>query len=122
MNKNKTFTAYKKIFCKNEYGFLRYAIATLEISKRSKRVMTSYKCRSATAKVVKIEVLSSGWYSSISNEKIKKGYSNYNPNPFVYEVGKIVRCKPKFDPNPNQPCSAGIHWFLNKHDALNYLI
>lgn len=42
--------------------------------------------------------------------------SNYDVD-VVYEVGKIVKPKEKFDENRWNECSSGIHFFITKEEA-----
>ena len=81
----------------------------LEDSKRSSA--TTMKCRCDKAKVLDIEDIKTGL-------KVQVVRSNYDFN-FVYKVGEIVSVE-NFDTNRWDECSTGIHFFVNKENALNY--
>ena len=81
----------------------------LEDSKRSSA--TTMKCRCDKAKVLDIEDIKTGL-------KVQVVRSNYDFN-FVYKVGEIVSVE-NFDNNRWDECSTGIHFFVNKENALNY--
>ena len=81
----------------------------LEDSKRSSA--TTMKCRCDKAKVLDIEDIKTGL-------KVQVVRSNYDFN-FVYKVGEIVSVE-NFDNNRWNECSTGIHFFVNKENALNY--
>ena len=81
----------------------------LEDSKRSSA--TSAKCRCDKAKVLNIENIGTG-------KKVNKVNSNYDSN-FIYRVGEIASVD-NFDNNRWNECTTGIHFFLNKEDAINY--
>ncbi len=110
-------TRFFYIQCPEEGSFIGYKRAhnclikllILEDAKRSSA--TSKKCRCSKAKVLDIEDIETG-------EKIKKAYSNWERN-FVYEVGKIVEVK-DFCENRWRECAPGIHFFINKEDAITY--
>jgi hypothetical protein len=80
-------------------------IAKLLIPKEAKRVggLIGRKCRAEFAEVIKGE-----------------GYSMKN-NKFEYKKGaKII--PDKFDPNPLVECSNGIHFFLTKQEAKDFIM
>ena len=81
----------------------------LEDSKRSSA--TTAKCRCDKAKVLEIENIE-------TSELINEITSTYNPN-FVYKVGEIVTVE-DFDDDRWNECAPGIHFFVNKENALNY--
>ena len=81
----------------------------LDDSKRSSA--TTMKCRCDKAKVLDIEDIETGL-------KVQVVRSNYDFN-FVYKVGEIVSVD-NFDNNRWNECSTGIHFFMNKENALNY--
>lgn len=80
----------------------------LEDSKRSSG--TGRKCRCDKAEVIAIEKL--------DGTPIQKAYSDYDKS-FIYEVGKIVSVD-NFNEDRFNECSAGIHFFINKQEAINY--
>lgn len=103
--------------CPEEGSFIGYkkakdCIVKLLIMEDSKRSSaTSIKCRCDKAKVLDIEKIDSG-------EKVESVPSNYN-NDFVYKIGEIVRVD-DFDENRWNECSTGIHFFMNKQNAIKY--
>lgn len=103
--------------CPEEGSFIGYKKASecivklliLEDAKRSSA--TTAKCRCDKAKVLDIEEIDTG-------KKVKKVISNYDFN-FIYEVGEIVTVD-DFDDDRWNECAPGIHFFVNKENALNY--
>ena len=81
----------------------------LEDAKRSSA--TTVKCRCNKAKVLDIENIETG-------KKVKEIRSNYDSN-FIYKVGEIVHVD-NFDNNRWNECATGIHFFINKENAINY--
>jgi hypothetical protein len=73
---------------------------------------TTNKCRCSKAEVLAIEELN-GTPSSIT-----KAASDLDPD-FVYEVGKTVEVN-DFDENRWRECAAGIHFFMNREEAVNW--
>lgn len=111
------YTIGYNLACPEENSFVGYKKANecivklliLEDSKRSSA--TTAKCRCDKAKVLDIEDINTG-------EKIKEVSSNYDPD-FTYRLGEIVSVE-DFDDNRWNECSTGIHFFVNKENALNY--
>ena len=103
--------------CPEEGSFIGYKKASgymvklliLDDAKRSSA--TTYKCRCDKAKVLDIE-------NAYTGEKIEETKSDYDPK-FIYRVGEIVTVE-DFDDNRWNECSTGIHFFVNKENALNY--
>ena len=88
-------------------------IVKLEIPADAKRCSaTSRKCRCDKAKVLEIQNID-GTPANIT--KIRSDYSNY----FIYEVGKTVSVD-NFDNNRWNECSTGIHFFINRQEAVEY--
>lgn len=101
-----SYTAYKKA---NNY------IVVLNIPEDALRSSaTSKKCRASKAKVIRIENID----RSIAD--IKSVSSKYDHN-FVYRVGKIVEVK-NFNTNRWNECAPGIHHFMNRKEAVDYLV
>ena len=98
-----SFIGYKKA-----NGYI-IELLILENAKRSSA--TTYKCRCDKAKVLDIEDVYTG-------KKIEKTKSDYDPE-FIYRVGEIITVD-DFDDNRWDECSTGIHFFVNKENALNY--
>ena len=88
-------------------------IVVLEILEDAKRLSaTGRKCRCNKAKVLEIQNIDG------TKANVTKVASNYDSN-FVYEVGKTVSvdnfCEDRWD-----ECSPGIHFFINRQEAVNY--
>ena len=98
-----SFIAYKKI---------NNCLIKLEIPSDAKRSSaTTFKCRCDKAKVLEILNLE-------TNKPIKLTINN-ELNFTTYEVGKIVYAD-SFDENRWNECSHGIHFFMNKQEAIDY--
>ena len=73
---------------------------------------TTYKCRCDKAQVLAITSLDEeSSFDSVTNVA-------YTPN-IEYKVGEMVY-PDKFDEDRWNECSNGIHFFINKQDAINY--
>lgn len=101
---NGSFIAYKKA---GQY------IIKLEIPEDAKRSSaTSTKCRCDKAKVLCIEKRGG------APTDVKSVSSDYDRN-FIYTVGETV-CVNDFDDDRFNECSTGIHFFVNRKDAVMY--
>lgn len=115
--KNMPFIPYA---CPDTGSFIGYKkasnfIITLEILEDAKRLSsTGRKCRCNKAKVLKIE--DSDCQEAIINEV----RSDYDKN-FIYKVGEIVFVD-DFDECRWNECSTGIHFFINKQEAIDYMV
>ena len=98
-----SFVGYKKA------GEYLIELLILEDAKRSSATTT--KCRCNKAKVLDIENIKTG-------EKVNYVHSDYDDD-FIYKVGEIVTVS-NFDDDRWNECSTGIHFFMNKDNALNY--
>ena len=115
--KTNMFTIGYHLACPEEGSFVAYKKANkcivklliLEDSKRSSA--TTAKCRCDKAKVLEIKEIETG-------KNVKRVSSNYN-FAFIYEVGKVVTVD-DFDEDRWNECSTGIHFFMNKENAINY--
>ena len=108
--KEGSFIGWKK--CINKTRDESY-IVKLEIPADAKRSSaTTNKCRCDKAKTLEIQNLN----GSIAD--IKQVYSASYPH-FKYEVGEIVKSD-SFDDRYWVECSHGIHFFMNRDDAVNY--
>ena len=88
-------------------------IVVLEIPEDAKRLSaTGRKCRCDKAKVLEIQNVDG------TKANVTKAASGYDSN-FVYEVGKTVRVD-NFCEDRWEECSAGIHFFINRQEAVNY--
>ena len=111
------YTIGYNLSCPEKGSFIGYkkagdCIIELLIPDDAKRSSaTSSKCRTNKVKVLEIENIKTG-------EKVKEIRSDYDNN-FIYKVGEIV-CIDNFDEDRWNECSTGIHFFMNKDNALNY--
>lgn len=90
------------------------ALVKLQIPADAKRSSaTTQKCRCSKAKVLAITDLE-------TDESLKTIRNNgYGYGQTWYEVGKMVY-PDAFDSNRWNECSNGIHFFIDKQDAINY--
>lgn len=115
--KTNMYTIGYNLACSEEGSFIGYKkagkyIVKLLIMEDSKRnSATTLKCRCDKAKVLDIEKIDTG-------EKVESTPSDYDIN-FVYKVGEIVKID-DFDENRWNECSTGIHFFMNKQNAIQY--
>lgn len=72
---------------------------------------TGRKCRCDKSKVMSITSLDGRFQH-------KKAYSGYDPN-FVYEVGEEVSVTDFYE-DRFEECAAGIHFFINREEAVRY--
>ena len=98
-----SFVAYKKA------GRCIIKLLVLKDAKRSSA--TTAKCRCNKAKVLDIENIKTGL-------KITKVHSDYDPS-FIYKVGEIISVD-NFDNDRWRECAPGIHFFMNRENAINY--
>lgn len=81
----------------------------------------SRKCRASEAEVLSIETLD-------GSHKFRKGTtaSSYHNTGFIYRVGQTVKSglfisgKEHFDECRYKECAEGIHFFMNRDEAINY--
>ena len=112
-------TAFYPLQCPETGSFIGYKkaadkIVMLEICADAKRSSaTSRKCRCSKAKVLSITNLDG------SDSGLTEVRSNYSKE-FVYCVGEIAEA-PDFDENRWNECSAGIHFFITRGEAVKYL-
>ena len=100
-----TFVAWKKA---NKY------IVKLEIPEDARRSSaTGRKCRCDKAKVIEIQELDG------SPSELTEIASGYDHN-FVYRVGEIAE-EPKYDEDRWNECAPGIHFFINRQEAVDYI-
>ena len=111
------YTVGYNLACPEKGSFIGYkkagkCIVKLLILKDAKRSSaTTSKCRCDKAKVLEIKDIETG-------ELIDKVSSDFNPK-FIYKVGEIVSVD-NFDDNRWNECAPGIHFFVNKENAINY--
>ena len=103
--------------CPSEGAFIgwkkvRDYLIKLEIPEDAKRCSaTTNKCRCDKAKVLSITNIKSG-------EEIQE-LCNDSYSACIYKVGKMVY-PDSFDDDRWNECSNGIHFFINKQEAINY--
>ena len=103
--------------CPDTGAFIGYKKASgyilkLEILQDARRSSSSSReCRCDKAKVLEIQNL----YGDIAN--VKKVKSNYDKN-FIYRLGEIVE-EPNFCED-RWECAEGIHFFINRQEAVEY--
>ena len=109
---NGSFVGYKKVYniVNNQYQWFILKLEILEDARRSSTA--SNKCRCDKVKVLEIQNLD----GSIAKGVIK-AKSCYN-NEFIYELGKKVK-EPDFDKCRWNEYTSGIHFFMNREDAVN---
>ena len=113
-----THTAFYPLQCPGTGSFIGYKkaagkIVMLEICADAKRSSaTSRKCRCSKAKVLSIT------NPDGSESGLAEVASNYS-NEFIYHVGEIAEA-PDFDENRWNECTAGIHFFITRGEAVKY--
>lgn len=115
--KTNIYTVGYHLACPEEGSFVGYKKADdcivklliLEDAKRSSA--TTIKCRCNKAKVLEITDIETG-------KSVDSAYSDYD-NDFIYKVGEVVYVD-NFDNDRWNECSNGIHFFLNKENAIKY--
>ena len=113
--KNIPFIPY---ICPDTGSFIGYKkangyIVVLEILSDARRCSaTDRKCRCDKAKVLEIQNLDG---SKANVNTVASGYDS----SFIYTVGEIVE-EPNFDEDRWNECSAGIHFFTNRQEAVVY--
>ncbi len=104
-----SFIAYKKARGKDSY-----VIVKLEITEDAKRSSAlGRECRCSKAKVLAIENFD-GTEAGITK------CSSFRDDKFVYSVGEVVEVA-DFDDNRWIECATGIHFFINRQEAVNYV-
>ena len=109
---------YIPMVCPEEGDFIgwkkaRGKIVKLRIPEDALRSSaTTRKCRCNKSEVVEIYNID----GTIADERIVS--SNYDSR-FTYEVGKTVEVQ-DFDTNRWNECTRGIHFFINRQEAINY--
>ena len=85
----------------------------LEIPEDAKRLSgTERKCRCDKAKVLQIQNLDE---TQADTDTV---HSDYDKD-FVYKIGEIVNVS-DFDDDRWNECSRGIHFFINRQEAVEY--
>ena len=109
---------YIPLACPSEGAFVAWKkvggkyLVKLQIPEDARRCSaTTRKCRCDKALVLDI--------TSLDGEEHYDEVLNYNYTTTVYKVGEMVY-PDSFDENRWNECSNGIHFFINKGDAINY--
>ena len=107
------------IACPETGSFIGYKkadyekIVKIQICEDAKRSSaTTKKCRCSKALVLAIENIDE------SDSGLQEIESIYDPS-FVYRVGEIAE-EPDFDDNRWYECAPGIHFFMDRQDAVDY--
>ena len=111
---------YIPLACPSEGAFIGWKkvegkyLVKIQIPEDAKRLSgTTRKCRCDKAMVLDITSLDGEeHYNEVLNY-------NYNYKKTIYKVGEMVY-PDSFDDNRWNECSHGIHFFINKQDAINY--
>lgn len=117
--KASAITAFFALQCPETGAYIAYKkasglIVELEIAKDAKRSSaTSRKCRASKAKVLSITTLDG------KNAEVSSVKSDYDSS-FVYTVGETVEVQ-NFDENRWNECSSGIHHFITRQEAVDYI-
>lgn len=104
-----SFIGWKK--ARSIYNFEGVLIKLYIPANAKRSSATGKKCRCDRAKVLDITTLD-------GKQHIDKAMSFKDPD-FIYKVGDYV-IPDRFDPDRFCECSSGIHFFINKQDAINY--
>ena len=109
---------YFPMICPEEGDFIGWKKASNRIIKLHipedalRSSSTTRKCRCSKAEVVEIY----NFDGTIADER---QVASSRDSSFVYEIGKTVEVK-DFDTNRWEECTRGIHFFLNRQDAIYY--
>ena len=110
---------YIPLVCPSDGAFIAWKkvaghLVKLEIPEDARRCSaTTNKCRCDKAKVLEITRIEDG---AITDEIVNR---SYNPS-VTYRVGEMV-FSDSFDEDRWNECSHGIHFFINKDEAINYV-
>lgn len=88
----------------------------LNTAKRSSG--TTRKCRCSEAEVLDIQSVEFDGFSLTGT--VQEAFSGHDPK-FVYKIGETVRVE-DFDENRWNECSTGIHFFITRQEAVDYMI
>lgn len=105
------FIGWKKAYYDADDGTVQ-VIVQLEIPEDAKRLSaTGRKCRCDKAKVLSIK-------SKDGQTEYERARSGHDQD-FIYKVGETVTV-PDFDEDRWNECSTGIHFFINRQEAVEY--
>jgi hypothetical protein len=106
-----SFIGWKKAF-DNAPNSIEDVLVKLEIPEDAKRSSaTTYKCRANKAKVLDIV--------SIVGDVHYESACSFHDFSFIYHIGETVEV-PEFDENRFNECSTGIHFFIDREEAIRY--
>ena len=105
-----SFIGWKKAVCGDENVIVKLLIT--EDALRSSA--TTRKCRASKAKVLDIQDMFGNSLDEYS------AHSDYDTD-FIYKVGEVVEVS-DFDPDRWKECSAGIHFFITRQEAVDYYL
>lgn len=103
-----SFIGFKKAVYADKYYIVKLKIPADALRSSA----TSRKCRCNKAKVLEIQNIDG------SKANIDVVHSTYDSS-FQYKTGQIIE-EPKYDKNRFNECSKGIHFFINRQEAVNY--
>ena len=105
------FIGWKKV---HDNG-ITYLVKLLILEDAKRCSATGRKCRCSKARVMDISVLQDG-----KEGPKERKITNTSYDPYVtYEVGKVVE-PDSFDEDRFNECSHGIHFFIDRQEAINY--
>lgn len=116
-----SFIAYKKVYAGHKWcdcvNIGPTAIVVLQVPASAKRLSAnSKKCRCDKAKILRFETLGGEKIKDPENYHFK---SIYNAS-FEYVVGETITPEFAFNTDRWQECASGIHFFMNREDAVFY--
>jgi len=115
-----SFIGWKKAYYINSHGNTENCIIKLEIPEDAKRLSgTSKKCRCNKAKVLEIQTLNGEVIDTIAYSYYLLNARKTNNANFTYQAGITLYIN-DFNENRFAECSPGIHFFINRCDAVNY--
>ena len=103
------FVAWKQ--CNTSGGMVIVKLLIPEDAKRSSG--TGRKCRADKAVVLEIQDMDG---EALEGVVARSGYDPL----FTYEIGKTVEPREPFDDCRWNECGSGIHFFINRQEAVNY--
>ena len=122
-----SFIGYKVVCINSDHRFSsarsNLRILKLEIPEDAKRISTvGKKCRCDKAKVLQAYkylgiITDNDEDNIIASEDI---FCSLRSNSFKYKVGEMVSVD-NFDDSKDNECSTGIHFFMTKRDAIDYI-
>lgn len=104
------FIGFKKAY-NDQIGHQPVIVKLLILEDAKRSSATTNKCRCNKAKVLDIQDI-------FGNSVNIVAYSKFD-TAFVYKIGETIEVK-DFDENRFNECAPGIHFFINRYDAVNY--